>query len=155
MESANDLPFISCNDENCSAKFKYLDLAIHTKVRNAPDPRDHLANERNLLTWLRTGMTLALIGFMTLMDITKHFAPARSLPWTDGPINTNTKIVSYIFVILGLVSIFSATITYFINQKKIVQRLIGVGQGWVGYAMALFIMIFVCFIMVLAIQEGS
>lgn len=62
MESNSDLPFIACNNERCSAKFKYLDSVVHTKVRNQPDPRDHLANERNLLTWLRTGMTLALIG---------------------------------------------------------------------------------------------
>jgi hypothetical protein len=62
MESNIDPPFISCNDEKCSTRFKYLDSVIHTKVRNAPDPRDHLANERNLLTWLRTGVTLTLIG---------------------------------------------------------------------------------------------
>ncbi|ORZ05992.1 hypothetical protein BCR42DRAFT_427438 [Absidia repens] len=155
MESNSDSPFISCNNVNCSTRFKYLDFAIHTKVRNQPDPRDHLANERNLLTWLRTGMTLALIGFMALLDIsTKKFAPSKSLPWTDGPVDTNTRVVSYIFVCLGLVSIVSATATYFINQGKIVRRLFGVGQGWAGYTIALFIMIFACFIMILAIKQG-
>ncbi|MBM6383502.1 MAG: DUF202 domain-containing protein [Paenibacillus sp.] len=38
-----------------------MDLSVHTIV-DGPDPRDHLANERNLLTWVRTGTTLALVG---------------------------------------------------------------------------------------------
>ncbi|OBZ86617.1 hypothetical protein A0J61_05333 [Choanephora cucurbitarum] len=54
--------FTLCNNEKCSTKFKYLDYSIHTVV-DGPDPRDHLANERNLLTWIRTGTTLALIDY--------------------------------------------------------------------------------------------
>jgi hypothetical protein len=57
--------FISCNNEKCSTVFKYLDLSVHTIV-DGPDPRDHLANERNLLTWIRTGTTLSLVGMVTL-----------------------------------------------------------------------------------------
>lgn len=53
--------FIHCNNEKCSSVFKYLDLSVHTIV-DGPDPRDHLANERNLLTWIRTGTTLSLVG---------------------------------------------------------------------------------------------
>ncbi|KAI8096939.1 uncharacterized protein BX664DRAFT_325228 [Halteromyces radiatus] len=156
MESnKDDIPFTKCNDEKCSTYFKYLDSVIHTKVIAAPDPRDHLANERNLLTWLRTGMTLALIGFMAMLDIdTKQFAPSKSFPWTGDAVGIKTKVVSYIFVSLGLISIVTATITYFINQRKIVHRLLEVGQGWAGYTMAFFIMIFACFIMIVAITEG-
>jgi uncharacterized membrane protein YidH (DUF202 family) len=95
------------------------------------------------------------IGFMALLDITKRFAPSQSLPWSDGPISTNTRAISYVFVILGILSIISATATYFVNQNRIVHRLFGVGQGWAGYTMALFIMIFACFIMILALREGS
>lgn len=76
---------------------------MHTKV-DGPDPRDHFANERNFLSWLRVGMTLALIGnqinmlskrpslltcaydvsgYMTLIDLRgdKSLAPSNSLPW--------------------------------------------------------------------------
>lgn len=64
--------FIHCNNEKCSSVFKYLDLSVHTIV-DGPDPRDHLANERNLLTWIRTGTTLSLVGelcvYGTVTDI--------------------------------------------------------------------------------------
>lgn len=54
--------FSLCNNEHCCKTFNYLDLlTVHTVV-DGPDPRDHFANERNLLTWLRTGLTLALVG---------------------------------------------------------------------------------------------
>lgn len=53
--------FILCNNEKCSTTFKYLDVSVHTIV-DGPDPRDHLANERNLLAWIRTGTTLSLVG---------------------------------------------------------------------------------------------
>ncbi|GAA5812042.1 hypothetical protein MFLAVUS_005491 [Mucor flavus] len=81
---------------DCSNIFKYLDLSVHTIV-DGPDPRDHLANERNLLTWVRTGTTLALVEnyhrFMTLLDMpTKNFAPSYSLPWTSEPVSLNAKI---------------------------------------------------------------
>jgi uncharacterized membrane protein YidH (DUF202 family) len=89
------------------------------------------------------------------MDLTsKQLAPSKSLPWADDPLDTNTRIVSYVFVCLGIVSIVMATKTYFTNQKQIVRRLIHVGQGWTGYTLAVFIMAFVCFVMVLAIKEG-
>lgn len=63
MEEGIQAPkqFGLCDDEKCSRFFKYLDVSVHTFV-DGPDPRDHLANERNLLTWIRTGTTLSLIG---------------------------------------------------------------------------------------------
>jgi hypothetical protein len=61
-----------CNDEKCSSFFRYLDVSVHTFV-DGPDPRDHLANERNLLTWIRTGTTLSLIGMMLVLGITMMF----------------------------------------------------------------------------------
>lgn len=62
-----------CNDEKCSSFFRYLDVSVHTFV-DGPDPRDHLANERNLLTWIRTGTTLSLIGIMLDFGITMIFS---------------------------------------------------------------------------------
>ncbi|GAA5811969.1 hypothetical protein MFLAVUS_005416 [Mucor flavus] len=118
---------------DCSSVFKYLDLSVHTVI-DGPDPRDHFANERNLLTWVRTGTTLSLVGFMTLLDMpTKNFAPSYSLPWTSEPVSLNAKIVS--------------------NQRQIVKRLLDVGHGWLGYLIATVIMLFVVFIMVMALTE--
>ncbi|KAI9486544.1 MAG: hypothetical protein EXX96DRAFT_46234 [Benjaminiella poitrasii] len=145
--------FILCNNEKCSTVFKYLDVSVHTIV-DGPDPRDHLANERNLLTWIRTGTTLILIGFITLLDMpTKNFAPSYSLPWTDKPVSMNTKIVSYIFVGLGFTCFIYSLYSYFRNQRQIVKRLLWVGHGWLGYFVATIIMIFVVFIMIMALIE--
>ena len=67
METNDSTKFIFCNNEQCCKKFNYIDVAtVHFKVEG-PDPRDHCANERNMLTWLRTGMVLALIGKMGLL----------------------------------------------------------------------------------------
>ncbi|CAO3632669.1 unnamed protein product [Cunninghamella echinulata] len=154
MESNIEQPFIKCNNEKCASEFRYLDNAIHDKI-GISEARDHCANERNLLTWLRTGVTLSLIGFMTIVDLsTKKFAPALSFPWTnDSTANTNIKVVSYIFILLGMISIITSTMTYFRNQQQIIKRLYHVGQGFVGYFMALVIMLFVCFIMIIALFE--
>ncbi|KAI8984498.1 hypothetical protein BDF20DRAFT_911592 [Mycotypha africana] len=146
--------FIVCNNDKCSSLFKYLDLSVHTFV-DGPDPRDHLANERNLLTWLRTGTTLALIGFITLLDVsTKNFAPSNTFPWTNKePANLNTKIIAYIFVALGFTCFIFSLFTYFRNQRQIVRRQYWVGHGWLGYAVASIITGFVVFIMIMALIE--
>lgn len=146
--------FVLCNNEKCSTVFKYMDISVHTIV-DGPDPRDHLANERNLLTWIRTGTTLALVGFMTLLDMpTKNFAPSQSLPWTSEPVSMNARIVSYVFVGLGFTCFIYSLYSYFRNQRQIVKRLLWVGHGWAGYTVAALIMIFVVFIMVMALLEA-
>ncbi|GAN00787.1 hypothetical protein MAM1_0002d00211 [Mucor ambiguus] len=145
--------FILCNNEKCSTVFKYMDISVHTVV-DGPDPRDHLANERNILAWIRTGTTLSLVGFMTLLDMpTKNFAPSYSLPWTNEPVSINAKIVSYIFVGLGFTCFIYSLFSYFKNQQQIVKRLLWVGHGWVGYTVATVIIVFVIFIMVMALSE--
>lgn len=143
-----------CNNENCSEFFKYLDVSVHTFV-DGPDPRDHLANERNLLTWIRTGTTLSLIGFMTLIDLPhKKFAPSYSLPWTKGLVSGNSKVISYIFIGLGFTCLVISLYNYFRNQRQIIKRLLHVGQGWLGYSVAILIMFFVVFIMLAALIDA-
>lgn len=91
---------------------------------------------------------------MTLLDMpTKNFAPSYSLPWTNGPVSLNAKIVSYIFVGLGFTCFIFSLYSYFRNQRQIINRLLWVGQGWLGYVVAAIIMIFVVFIMVMALLE--
>lgn len=91
---------------------------------------------------------------MTLLDMpTKNFAPSYSLPWTNEPVSLNAKIVSYIFVGLGFTCFIYSLYGYFRNQRQIVKRLLWVGHGWAGYIVALVIIIFVIFIMVMALTE--
>ncbi|CDH51669.1 predicted protein [Lichtheimia corymbifera JMRC:FSU:9682] len=154
-QSNDDKRFIACNDKHCSTTYKYLDWVVHTKV-DGPDPRDHFANERNFLSWLRVGMTLALIGYMTLIDLRgeKSLAPSNSLPWNhEEPTPYKTRIVAFIMIALGFSSLCTSVVIYFKNQRRIVHRLLDVGHGWAGYTMALLIMLFICFIMVVALTE--
>ncbi|KAL4210569.1 hypothetical protein CU097_015396 [Rhizopus azygosporus] len=142
-----------CNDEKCSSFFRYLDVSVHTFV-DGPDPRDHLANERNLLTWIRTGTTLSLIGFITLVDLpTKNFAPSYSFPWTEEPASTSAKIISYAFIALGFTCLIVSLFNYFRNQRQIIRRLLWVGHGCIGYSVAIITMIFVVFIMAMSLME--
>jgi hypothetical protein len=91
---------------------------------------------------------------MTLLDMpTKNFAPSYSLPWTNGPVSINADIVSYIFVGLGFTCFIYSLYSYFRNQRQIVKRLLWVGHGWLGYSVATVIMLFVVFIMIMAITE--
>ena len=95
-----------------------------------------------------------MIGFMTLIDIrNKLFTPSKSLPWSHDEQDYKTKIVAYVFVALGLISILVSLVTYFNNQRKILQRMLHVGHGWAGYSMALMIMLFVVFIMAVSLTE--
>ncbi|KAG2226472.1 hypothetical protein INT45_014216 [Circinella minor] len=139
--------FVLCSNEYCSDKFKHIDWVIHTKV-DGPDPRDHFASERTFLSWLRTGMTLALIDFQQLSK------PTTELPWAHEPLPTKQRILAYIFVGLGFLSLLVSLVIYFKNQHRIVNRLLNVGNGWAGYSMALLIMLFVCFVMAVAITES-
>lgn len=63
------------------------------------------------------------------------------------------RIVAFIMVALGFSSLCISVVIYFKNQRRIVHRLIDVGHGWAGYTMALLIMLFICFIMVVALTE--
>jgi putative membrane protein len=91
---------------------------------------------------------------MTLLDMpTKNFAPSYSLPWTSEPVSINAKIVSYIFVGLGFTCFIYSLFSYFKNQQQIVKRLLWVGHGWMGYTIAAIIIVFVIFIMVMALTE--
>ncbi|KAI9316987.1 hypothetical protein BX666DRAFT_2027063 [Dichotomocladium elegans] len=150
-----DRPFITCNGSYCSTRFKYTDWVVHSKI-DGPDPRDHFANERNFLSWLRMGMTLALIGFMTLLDIqTKEFEPSKSLPWANEPVATKIQIVAYTMIGLGFSSVGITLIVYFKNQQQLLNQFLEVGHGWLGYTTAFLITLFVCFVMVAAMAEGS
>lgn len=92
---------------------------------------------------------------MTLLDMpTKNFAPSQSLPWTSEPVSMNARIVSYVFVGLGFTCFIYSLYSYFRNQRQIVKRLLWVGHGWAGYTVAALIMIFVVFIMVMALLEA-
>lgn len=101
-----------------------------------------------------------MIGFMTLLDVRANiFAPSQTLPWTtkeNGSLSSvQVRVVSYIFIALGLLSICVALGIYLKNMHRIVNRLLTVGHGWAGYSLAFVIVLFVLFVMAAALTTSS
>lgn len=89
---------------------------------------------------------------MTLLDLpTQIFAPAQTIPWNHDPSSIQVKVVSYIFVGLGITSILVGITAYLKNMNQILNRQIVVGHGWSGYTMVLLIVLFVLFVMAAAL----
>ena len=76
-----------------------------TKLKNPARVRDHLANERTYLAWMRTA--IALLSFGVVIIRLRIFQP----PLTPPP-GTGWKL-GLVFSLLGLVTVFICTRHYF------------------------------------------
>lgn len=79
-----------------------------------PNPnrtRDHLANERTYLAWMRTA--ISLIGFGIVIVRLRNGAPVQS----SGPVHGWE--LGLVFCIVGLLSVLGATLHYFRVQDSI------------------------------------
>ena len=74
--------------------------------------REHLANERTFLAWIRTGVAMMGFGFVVAE---LHFELAPRAP--GGPIGTAT--LGTLFAVAGLVTVLLATWHYFAVKAMI------------------------------------
>ena len=74
--------------------------------------QQHLANERTYLAWIRTAIAIIGVGFLAT---TLHF----NTPINDYMDNTLAMFISLFSLVLGLLTIFLATLIYFRNRKTI------------------------------------
>lgn len=81
------------------------------------EARDHLANERTYLAWLRTGMALLGLGF--LVARLRIEAAASALADPAGP---RSALVGLGFAILGLLTILFGTWRYVAVRRMIESR---------------------------------
>jgi putative membrane protein len=110
--------------------------------------RDHAANERTLLAWIRTGIALMAFGFaiarfgLFLREIT----PAGSVP-SRGEHAMGSGWFGVVLVILGLVTNLAAMIRYIRIREALQERrsiapgamlayALGIGSALVALAMA-------------------
>jgi putative membrane protein len=93
------LPFKSSNTKEKPAELKDL------KRRNSSRVRDHLANERTYLAWMRTA--ISLMGFGVVIVRLRFFQP----PLTNTP--GNGWKLGLIFSLVGLVTVLLSTYHYF------------------------------------------
>jgi putative membrane protein len=81
--------------------------------------RDHLANERTYLAWLRTGM--AMMGFGVVIAKLRYlFLPEASTPPTASIVHVSN--IGFLFAVIGLLIIMIAGCRYVVVQNQIRQK---------------------------------
>ncbi|KAI7869899.1 hypothetical protein BDF14DRAFT_1879649 [Spinellus fusiger] len=145
-----------CDGSECISIYKVLDPCIHVSI-DGPDPRDHFANERNLLTWLRTGMSMGLLGFITFYDGSSQLPYRRYLQQTPASLKSSLWLnsLTYLFLGLGLASIGIATGNYFYNQRRLLLRRLDVGRCRAEYGLVGLMTVFSSGIMVAILIEQA
>lgn len=99
---------------------------------NSNRARDHLANERTYLAWMRTA--IALMGFGVLIVRLRHLIPQmyeRSQGWLLG----------LLFAFVGLLMVLLATIHYFHIQNAIEEDTYKPAGRWIIICTCLVILI--------------
>jgi putative membrane protein len=100
-----------------------LQLRYRSRMSEGPDTqfRDHAANERTMLAWLRTGIALMAFGFAIARFalFLREFATARGAAPSHGLGSTWFGVA---LVVSGLVINLGATFRYRTNRNAIEQR---------------------------------
>jgi putative membrane protein len=95
----------------------------HLKRRNSSRIRDHLANERTYLAWMRTA--ISLMGFGVVIVRLRFFKP----PLTMAP--GNGWKLGLIFSLVGLVTVLLSTYHYFAVRHDIDEDTYEPSDRWV------------------------
>ncbi len=78
--------------------------------------RDHLANERTYLAWLRTG--IATMGFGVVIAKLRYLFPSTALtPPSRGIVHASN--IGLLFTIIGLLTVVFSARRYVVVQKQI------------------------------------
>ncbi len=88
------------------------EAARESQGRNSLRVRDHLANERTYLAWMRTA--IALMGFGVLIARFRLLHP----PLMASPPGNGWKL-SLVFSFVGLVTVLVSTLQYFMIRSQI------------------------------------
>lgn len=91
--------------------------------RNSSRVRDHLANERTYLAWMRSA--IALMGFGVVIVRLRHFQP----PLVSHP-GTGWKL-GLLFSMVGLLTVLLSTQHYFTVRRDIDEDTYEPGDRWV------------------------
>jgi putative membrane protein len=93
--------------------------------RNPARIREHLANERTYLAWMRTA--IALMGFGVVIVRLRYLLPSQ----LQGQGNGNGWKLGILFAIVGLLTVFLSTAQYFAILKAIESDTYEPTQRWV------------------------
>jgi len=83
--------------------------------------REHLANERTFLAWIRTGVAILTFGFVIeKFSIYLRYLNADNVP--SLPINSiNSSYFGLVFVLVAAMVVILATVRFKQNQRQIDQ----------------------------------
>ncbi|KAI8072306.1 hypothetical protein BC940DRAFT_292269 [Gongronella butleri] len=91
--------------------------------------RDHLANERTFLAWLRTSLALISVGvaLTQLFRLERPEKPPMHAPYAhmSGP----GRVVGLLFLVLGILFVVFAAIRYFHAQQSMVKGYFPASRG--------------------------
>jgi putative membrane protein len=83
--------------------------------------RDHAANERTYLAWVRTGITVMVLGFI-VEKFEIFIAGLQGLLTDKGHVVAHSKgpeLVSIALVLLGILVIVAGAVRYFMVKSKL------------------------------------
>ncbi|KAI9310754.1 hypothetical protein BX666DRAFT_1818897, partial [Dichotomocladium elegans] len=93
--------------------------------------RDHLANERTFLAWLRTSLSTISVG----IGITQLFRLDRAVEH-DSQLRTWGRPVGLIFILMSILFLFFAFVRYFHCQATMVKGYFPASRGIVLFTAA-------------------
>lgn len=107
-------------------QLRFRPIGINTDKQKRQNPsrvRDHLANERTYLAWMRSA--IALMGFGVVIVRLRHFQP----PLVPHP-GTGWKL-GLLFSLVGLLTVLLSTQHYFAVRQAIDEDIYEPADRWV------------------------
>jgi putative membrane protein len=125
------------------------------EYKNKPDVREHLANERTLLAWIRTSIGIMAFGFV----VVKFSLFIRQITLLLGkdiivPPHGHSSLIGILLVVVGAVILLLAYIKYHKTEKQITNNTFSPSTSLVFYLTLILIIISILLILYLIENLG-